>query len=141
MVESERSHGCQTSALGSALDVQNGANRTHRLPRDRDRGHPRQRGERFEPRRDILERVRVQGSRAAIVPGIERGEEFAQFGAATFAEHEPVGAHPQGFADESFESESARPLEIGLPRLETEEMRMPHPQFRDILDRDDSFQR
>ena len=83
----------------------------------------------------------MQRAGAAVVAGVERGQQLAHLGAAALAEHEPVGAHPQRLAQQPCEADPAGALEVRLPRLERNEVRMPHPQLGDILDRDDALAR
>ena len=79
----------------------------------------------------------MQRPRSAVMPGVQGRKEFAQFRPATLAEHESIGPHPQGFAHQAFEPDPADPLEIGLPCLERDEVRMLDPQLVRLLDRDD----
>jgi len=102
--------------MGS-LDMEYGPDRTHRLTRDSGRGHPRKGAECFEARRNIVERVGVQCACTPVMPGVERAEELTDLLATTFAEHEPVWAHPQGLAQQTRQTKPACPLEVGLSRL------------------------
>ncbi len=105
------------------------------------RRHPGERAERLEPGGHVVDRVGVQRARSPVVTGVERRKQVAHLGAAALAEHEPVGSHPERLAQQSGEVDRARALEVRLPGLERNEVWMPHPQFRDILDRDDPLAR
>ena len=83
----------------------------------------------------------MQRAGAAVVAGVERGQQVAHLGTAALAEHEAVGAHPQRFTQQAREVDRAGALEVRLPRFERNEVWMPHPQLRDILDRDDALAR
>ena len=71
----------------------------------------------------------------------ERTEKFADLGSATFAEHETVRAHPQCLSQQPGQPQSAGALEVGLSRLEGDDMWMLHPQLAHVLDRNDPFGR
>src|SRR5690606_39721562 len=53
----------------------------------------------------------------ARVEGVQQGDDF---GAAHFADDEPVGAHPQCLADEFVEFHSAAPFDVGWTRLQSD---------------------
>ena len=57
--------------------------------------------ERLQPRRHVREAVGVEGARPAVVTGVERRQQVTHLFAATFADHEPVGPHPQRFAHQA----------------------------------------
>ena len=52
-------------------------------------------GERLDPGRHVGRGVGVQGAAAALVAGVERGEQVDDLGAADLADDQPVGPHPQ----------------------------------------------
>ena len=125
----------------AALQVQHHADCAHRLPSDRARAEPGQRTERLDPRRDVEQGIGVERAGAAIVARVEGGEQLSDLAAAALAEHEPIRPHPQRLPHQPVQSHRAGALEIGLARLQGDEMGMVDPQFRDILDRHDAVGR
>jgi hypothetical protein len=57
------------------------------------------------------------------------------------SDDQPIGPHPQGFADETRQRNGAGAFEIRLPRFEAHVVRMVHAQLGDVLDRDDPLVR
>ena len=129
MIKRERADLHQPPHPVTALDVKHGTDGADRLPSDRGGAQIGERAQRLKARRHIVERVRVQGSGTTIVPGVQRAEQFANLGAATFAEHESVRAHPQGLTQQAGKPQPTRSLKVGLPSFESHEMWMPHPKF------------
>ena len=64
-------------------------------------------------------------------------QQLAHFFSSALPHHEPVGPHPQRLAHEARQADRPGPLEIGLPRFESDVMRMREAKLRDVLDRDD----
>ena len=61
----------------------------------RPRAEPGGQRERLDPGRHVGGRVGVQRAAPALVPGVERGQQVDDLGAAHLADDEPVGPHPQ----------------------------------------------
>ena len=124
-------------AVRITLDVQHELDGAHHLTRERAVVEPGERAERLEPRGHVVQAVRVQGARSAVVPGVEGGEQLAHLFAAALPDDEPVGSHAQRLAHESGEPDPAGALEVGLARLEPHVVRVVDAQLGDVLDRDD----
>ena len=90
--------------------------------------------QRLEPRRYVGGRVRVHRAAAALVTGVERGEQVDHLGAAHLADDEPVRPHPQRLADQVAQADRARALGVGGPRLEPDDVRVVGAQLAGVLD-------
>ena len=110
-----------------------------RLPRDGIDRHAGERAEGLEPGRHVGERVRVQRSRAAVVTGVQRAEQLAQLGAAALPDDEAVGPHPKRLPHQPVQPDASRPVEIRLPGLEGDDVRVRDAQLGDILDDHDAL--
>ena len=84
-------------------------------------------GERLHPRGHLLRRVGVHGARAAVVSGVESREQVADLRAADLADDEPVGPHPQRLPDEVAQLDATRPLDVGGPGHQPDDVGMPRP--------------
>jgi hypothetical protein len=60
---------------------------------------PGSHGERFNPRRNVLGRIRMNRAAPAIVAGIQRPEQLDHFTASYFSHHESVRPHAQRLPD------------------------------------------
>ena len=98
--------------------MQHEPDRADHLTGERAVVEPRERAERLEPRGHVVEAVRVERARAAVVPGVEGGEQLAHLLAAALADDEPVRPHPQRLAHQPGEPDRAGALEVRLPGLE-----------------------
>ena len=61
---------------------------------------------------DLFRAVGVQRAHPALVPGVEGGEQLADLRSTHLTHDEPVGAHPQGLADEVDEGHPTTPLDV-----------------------------
>ena len=107
-----------------ACDVQHAADGAGDLTRQRPVVQAGERAERLEPGGHVVQAVGVQRAGAAVVAGVQRREQFAHLFTAALPHDEPVGTHPQRLADQPREPDRARALEVRLPRLEPDVMRM-----------------
>ncbi len=103
--------------------------------------HPGQRAERLQPDRDVRRRVGVDRPRAALVAGVEGGQQVGHLGSAHLADHQPVGAHPQCLADEVPQGQLAQSLLIGRPGLEPHHVRVVGQELGGVLGDDDPLLR
>ena len=119
--------------------MQHDLDRGGELAVQRRAGEPAGRGERLHAGRDLLRRVGVHGARAAVVAGVQRGEQLAYLGAADLADDQSVGSHPQGLPDEVAQLDPARTLDVGRPRHQPDDVGMTWAQLGHVLDGDDAF--
>ena len=103
--------------------------------------HARERAERREPRGHVTRAVGVQGRPAAVVSGVEGGEDVAHFGASAFPEDEPVGPHAHGGAHEVGQSDGTSPFDVGGPFDEMDAVRVGGRNFGDFFDADNTLTR
>ena len=75
----------------------------------------------------------------ALVPGVERGQQVGDLGAAHLADDEPVRPHPQRLPDEVAERDLAGALDVGRPGLEPHHVFVVRPQLTGVLDQHDPF--
>jgi hypothetical protein len=61
------------------------------------------------------------------VAGVERGEQLADLCAPDFADDKPVGPHPQGLPHQVAQLDPARPLDVGGPGHQPDDVRMSRP--------------
>ena len=97
--------------------------------------------ERLEPGRHVEGGVGVQGAAAAVVAGVERGQQVDHLGAAHLADHQPVGPHPQRLPDQGAQVDRAGALDVGGPALERDDVRMVGAQLGGVLDEDEPLGR
>ena len=83
--------------------------------------------------------VGVHRARAAVVAGVERGEQVDDLAAAHLADHDPVGPHPQRLPDQVAHGHLADALDVGVAGDELDQMRMPGRELGRVLDADDAF--
>jgi hypothetical protein len=124
---------------GNTLDVNEQPDRTHGLSRDCLLAKPRERSKSFDTRRNVLDRVRMQGARSAIVSGVKSCKHIADLGPTALAEDETVGPHPQRLTNQTTKVYTARALQIRLASLEANHMRMRDTKLCDILNDDNAF--
>ena len=72
-----------------------------------------------------------------VVAGIHRLQHVERRFVADLADDDPVGAHPQGVADEVADAYLAASLDVRWPRLESEHMFLVQLQLGRVLDGDD----
>lgn len=113
----------------------------HCLSRECHRIHAGEGAQGFEAGGNVTEPAGVQGACAAIVSGVECGEQLADLFSATLADHQAIRPHAQRLTDQAAQRDAAGALEIRLPRLESDVVRMPRPQFGDVFDRHDALPR
>lgn len=111
----------------------------HRLTREGDRVHAGERAQGLQARGHVRQTAGVQGARATVVPGVERGEQLADLLPSALAHHEAVRTHAQGLTDQSRQIDLAGAFEIGLTGLQCDMVRVPRPQLRDVFDGDDAL--
>ena len=97
--------------------------------------------ERLDPGGDVGGGVGVQGAAAALVPGVEGGEQLDHLRAAHLADDDPVRSHPQGLADQVVQRQRPGPLEVGGAGLERDDVRVRRRELGGVLDDDDPFGR
>ena len=126
---------------GQAAHVQHDLDGRGELAVQRGPGQAAGRGERLHARGHLPRRVGVHGARAAVVAGVERGQQVADLGAADLADDQPVGPHPQRLPDQVAQLDPARALDVGGPGHQPDDVRMPRPQLGRVLDDDDALTR
>ena len=141
LVDAELPQLHQSAHAVPTLHVQNSADSAHRLARDCGNTQTGERPQRLHPRRYVREGVRVQGSRAAIVPGVERGQQLADLGTATLANDETVRSHPKRFAHQPGHAHFAGALQVRLTGFQRNKMLMVHLKLGDIFDRNNPVAR
>ena len=65
----------------------------------------------------------MEGAAAALVAGVERGQQVDHLAAAHLADDQPVGPHPQRLPDQGADGDRAGALDVGRPRLERDDVR------------------
>ena len=100
-----------------------------------------QRSERFHARRDLVERVGMQGAGAAIVPRVEGREQVNNLGAANLTDHDAVGSHAQRLPKQQRHGNFTAPFRVGAPGYKAHHMRMLRRKFRRVLNDEHAFGR
>ena len=100
-----------------------------------------ERAQRLQPGGNLAGVVGVHGARAAVVAGVQRRQQVDHFGAPDLADHDAVGPHPQRLPDQLAYRNLADPFDVGAPRDQLDQMRMPRRQLGGILDADDPLVR
>src|SRR4029453_9883726 len=85
--------------------------------RDVDPGHQ---DHGLQPRQHVAGRVGVDGGQRAVVAGVHGLEHVEGLAAPDLADHDPVGAHPQGVADQVADGDLAPALDVGRAVLEAQ---------------------
>ena len=122
-----------------ARDVDDDPQRLPQLGVDGRAWHPRQRAERLDARGDLLGAVGVQRAHPALVPGVEGGEQLADLRSAHLPDDEPVGAHPQGLADEVDEGTPHPRPRRSASALQPHDVRVARVELAHVLDDDEAF--
>ena len=78
----------------------------------------------LQPGRDFAGVVGVHRARAAVMTGVQRGEQIDHFGSPDLADHDPVGSHSQRLADKLAHGDLADTLDIGAPRHQLDQVRV-----------------
>ena len=76
----------------------------------------------------------MHGAGAAVVAGVERGQQVAHLRAADLADDQPVGPHPQRLPDQVAQRDPAGALDVGRPGHQPDHVRVPGPQLLGVLD-------
>jgi hypothetical protein len=77
----------------------------------------------------------VERGDAAFVPRVHGLEHVERFGPPDLPDHDAVGPHPQGVADEVSDRHLAPSLDVGRARFELKHVRLTQAQLDRILDR------
>jgi hypothetical protein len=77
----------------------------------------------------------VDGGERAVVAGVEGGEQVQRLDAPHLADHDPVGPHPQGIAQQVADRHLAPALDSRRPALEANDVGLLQPQLGRVLDR------
>ena len=96
-------------AAATTREVDHDVERGHQLAvhgRERQPGGQR---ERLDPARYVGRRVGVHGAAAALVPGVQRGQEVDHLGPAHLPDDQPVGPHPQRLPDQVAQRDAPAP--------------------------------
>ncbi len=120
-------------------DVQQHLHRSGELAVQREAVEAAERRERLEAGGHLGGIVRVHGPRAAVVAGVERGQQIDDLGAAHFADDDAVGPHPQRLSHQVPHGDLAYPFDIRAPRDELHQVRMSRLQLGGILHADDAL--
>ena len=81
----------------------------------------------------------MEGGPAALVPGVEGGEDIAHLGAAALAQNDPVGAHAQGGTHQGGHGDRADALDIGTALLKVDDVGVVGAQLAGLLDAHDAL--
>ena len=98
-----------------------------------------ERAQRLQPGGNFGGAVGVHRARAPVVAGVQRCQQIDHLGAPDLADHDAVGPHPQRLPDELAHRYFADAFDVGAPRDELHQMRMPGRQLGGILDAHDPF--
>ncbi len=128
-------------AVGAAAelddDVDGGVDLVaERLEGDLHLGHG---AERLEPHQGVLGAVGVDGGERAVVAGGHGLEHVEGLAAADLADDDPVGAHPQGVADEVADGDVALALDVGGAGFQAYHVGLLELEFGGVLDGDDAL--
>jgi hypothetical protein len=104
-------------------------------------GEPGQGAEGFQAGGYVDGRVGVDGATAAVVAGVERGQEIHYFGAADLADDQAVGAHAEGLADQVAQRDLSGAFDVRRASLEADDVWMIRAEFAGVLDQDQPFGR
>ena len=85
--------------------------------------------------------VRVDGSRAAVVTGVEGGQQVDHLRAPHLADDDPVRSHPQRLPHQVADGNLAHPFDIRAARDQLHQVRMSRFQLGGVLHADDAFLR
>lgn len=78
-------------------------------------------------------------ARAAVMAGIQGGQEVDYLGATDFADDDSVGAHSQGLPDEVTDGHRADALDVRGARYQAHDVGVWGCQFGGVFDADDAF--
>ena len=94
---------------------------------------------RLEAPEQVPAGVRVGGRQGPVVAGVHRLEHVEGFTPADLADDDPVGAHPEGVADEVTNRHLAATLDVRRPRLERDDVRLMQAELGRVFDRDQAL--
>ena len=77
----------------------------------------------------------------AFVSGVHRLQHVERLAAATLADDDPVGSHPQGVAHKVANLDRTLALDVGGTGLKPNHVRLPELKLGRVLDRDDPLVR
>ena len=126
-------------AVPVPTDVQQHLHRRRELTVQREAVEASERCQRLEPGRHLGGIVGVDGSRAAVMTGVERGQQVDHLRAAHLADDDPVRSHPQRLPHQVANGNLAYPFDIRAPCDQLHEMRMSRFQLGGVLHADDAF--
>jgi hypothetical protein len=90
-------------------------------------------GQGLHPSWELGRRVGVHGAGAAVVPGVERGQQVAHLGAADLPDDQPVRAHPQRLPDQVAHGDPTGALDVDRSGHQPDHVRVPGPQLLGVL--------
>ena len=129
----------RTGGAGLPAQVDNGVEGAGRLGGDGGLVESRQRPQGGEAGGDVGGRVGVEGGPAALVAGVEGGEDVSHLGAAALAQDDPVGPHAQGGAHQRGHRDRPDSLDVGAALLEVDDVGVVGAQLAGLLDAHDAL--
>ena len=87
----------------------------------------------------VARAVGVRRADRAVVAGVHRLEHVEGGGVADLADHDAVGAHAQGVADQVADLDLALALDVRRARLEADDVLLVQLELGGVLDRDDAL--
>jgi len=107
-----------------------------RFQRKVDASHERHR---LDPHQGVSGAIGVRGRERPAVSGVHRLQHVERFSTTNFADHDPIGAHPQRGAQERAYVDRTGPLNACGASFEGDDVRLRKTELGGILDRDDAF--
>ncbi len=83
----------------------------------------------------------MKGARSAVMPRVEGRKQRQHLGPSALPQHDTVGAHAQGFTQQSFEGHVTVPLGVRTSGFEGDPVWVGEPQLCDVFDGDDAVAR
>ena len=100
----------------------------------------RHRHHRVEAIERVARAVGVDRRQAAVVAGVHRLQHVERFVAPDLADDDAIRTHTQGVDHEVALPDRALAFDVGRPRLEPDDVALPHHQLGGVLDRDDALE-
>ena len=100
-----------------------------------------ERTKRLDAGRNLGGTVGVNGSGAAVVAGVQCGQQVDDLGAAHLADDDPVRPHPEGLAYQLAQGDLAGTFDVRAAGHQADQVRMRRRQLGRILDADDPLVR
>src|SRR5690606_7458786 len=128
-----------SGAVGGAADVQHHLDGGGQLAVQGGAGQTAEGGEGFQTGGDLARGIGVDGTRATVVAGVERGEQVDDLSPADLAHDDAVGAHAQGLPNQVADRHLTDAFHIGGAGDQAHDVRVGWGEFGGVLDADDAF--